>query len=411
MPASPIACTCSWNPASSNAAARPPQLGLVPHRHAVRVRVVGVRLEQRRRAALDDAVREELHRARPHPPAALRVHPGAGVHELRHLLPPAQRVGPQREARAHGSSPRAVTAEVRLQRRRCRGPPRVLHPGDPRGGEPLGAAAQPRLDLRPPRARRRVEHEVAGLPLAHRAERRAVVAPLDPPDGGVGRGGADPGPAQRLAVAPHRVVVGRPEHDRAVGHRVVQPARVEAAAGASAGSYDPPTIQSAAGLASAQTRTASATAPHARADAHRGPGLLEAALHRVRVPVPERRQREPPARSTTSRARRRSARASSPRASTRRPRRASPPSTMVSPRPHAPAGEEGRRVHEGDLSRPRAVGLSTPLAWVDPVACGEVFFKSRYGVDEVGQPREGPALVPAGPQDVGQRSAARPTAG
>ena len=108
--------------------------------------------------------------------------------------------------------------------------PRVLHPGHTVRQVVVGGGAERRDADRRIALRHHLVHQVDGAPLAQRAQRRAVLAARNLAEHRVRGVGGDPCALQRNAVAPHGVVVPCPQHDGPVGHRGVEPARVEQSA-------------------------------------------------------------------------------------------------------------------------------------------------------------------------------------
>jgi hypothetical protein len=287
-----MACTWGLEACRVGGSDRVGELVRRPVGDPVRMRAVEVGLQQGGGAGLHDAVGEELHRPGGQPARGGGADPVAVGGELAELVLPDGRLGPEREV---GAEPQRVGGRggqpgVHL----VRVDPGVLDPGDPGGGEQRRYTGQGG-DLRG-RARcgEQVQDRPDGPPLAQGAQRRPVGAADDLPRGRLGGAGVDAGPAQRLAVDPHGVVVHRAQYHRPAGDDPVQPAGVEPPAGGQRGVERVTGHPLRIGVLSCPSGDRGQDLVHAAGLPHRGPAQAEPAQQRVRVPVAERGQQSAP---------------------------------------------------------------------------------------------------------------------
>jgi hypothetical protein len=264
--------------------------GLPDEHAAVGAPAAGIRVEQRRGAAFDDTVGEQLHGVGGQQRVAALAHPVTQSHEPVNLLRPAARVGVQGEVDGGVQPLLCGCGEVGLDVVGL--DPGVLHPGDPERGQVGGGfleRAHP--DVEGVRARD-VEHEVDRAPLAQRAERRSVGASGDLTERRGGRRGVDAGEVQRRRVDPHRVVVGGSQHHGSVGHGLVEPPGVEQPVGRErrvVGRPADPRLVRVLGRPARDLRDDLGDRPGIRDVWSMG---LQAREHRVGVPVTERRDED-----------------------------------------------------------------------------------------------------------------------
>ena len=300
-PASPIAWMCSWKPTRVERGDRLGELGRLPHRHArsCRGRRRTARASRPVPFSMTPSAKNFTVRGRARPAAARLVRLAAL--ELRDLVAPARRVGAQREVAAYGqpaarrrgevgSTSRGASAASCTQVMPARGQQRR------RRGQRL---APSRPASAPGRGRSTRSH---GGPLPQRAERRPVRASRDVAGRGSGVRAVDAGPTQRLGVDPPR----GSRADRSTTGRsatsVVQPARVEQAAGRERRVVGPARHPLALGCAPGPRAGRRPRVPDRRPRAHRRPCQLEPpeagarARHRT-----TRAARRPPGRSCASR--------------------------------------------------------------------------------------------------------------
>lgn len=294
---SPSAWKWHWKPSASSSVtysgSRAGSMKLVPRLAVTRAAPVQIRVEQRGRVVLGDAVQHQLHRARPEPSPAQR---GALLDEFGNLSGTALPVPPQGTHDPGGERAVPRGGEIRLGRivhAEEVAHQRVLPGGDAeRVQMPLGVQQR-----RQPVGRRGGRGQPADE--LHRALLKgaggyAGGVPLDAPVGRVGRVRADAGQLQRPAVHPGTVVVPvgqvhRPVRDdrvqqllrrRAPRERLHRPAAAE----------DPLPLRMRVGVG-----------PHGghgrlrrRRAGQIAPGQFEPGRHRVDVRVLEAGQQQPP---------------------------------------------------------------------------------------------------------------------